>query len=363
MDLTLYKRNQRGAAYVWSVRVRGSTATYEWGQEGGKMQTKVREYAEGKQNRTAGAQAVFEAESVAKKKRRTGYLDSIEDADAHAREAAPLPMLATKLQDRKAPLPRNVFVQPKLDGMRCVGDTHTGALWSRKGKRFEKLDHIEGAVKGMLDGGVPPQCEWASKRPRYVDGELFIKGKTFPQISSLIRHGSPLVEYHVYDVVLDAPFRGRDEILHFAKWGGPIKFVEARSCADTMITSVHEQHVADGYEGTMVRPDDPEHYRPGARSKNLLKLKDFEDAEFECVDVKQEKHGVDNLGALELRLHEGDDRTFFARPKMTGEERLKIWRDPASVIGQQITVRYFELSKDGVPRFPVAVGVRPHHDT
>jgi DNA ligase-1 len=57
------------------------------------------------------------------------------------------------------------------------------------------------------------------------------------------------------------------------------------------------------------------------------------------------------LGALEVQLRDGTK--FSVGTGFSDAERRK-----PPEIGAIITVRYQELSKDGVPRFPSYVGVR-----
>ena len=51
---------------------------------------------------------------------------------------------------------------------------------------------------------------------------------------------------------------------------------------------------------------------------------------------------------------------FKARPKGTREQRT-LWFDNAdSYIGATLTVRYFEMTDDGIPRFPVGIAIRDY---
>lgn len=353
MECSLFQQNQRGSIQEWHVSVVGATAVYTWGQQNGKMQIKTRQYSVGKQKRSASEQAVFEAKSVIVKKRRQGYSDSILGADIETEERPPLPMLAKTLHSRKAPLPSTVFVQRKLDGIRCIADTHTGVLVSRQGVRLLKLGNIENAVKQMK--------QFLPQNVRYVDGELFVLGESFSTIVSLVRKGSSTVRYHVYDVICDLPFCVRLENLNIVNTvGEPLVAVVTEQICSEDIMIHHKMFTEEGYEGTIVRPNENGGYAPRARSNTLLKLKDFHDAEYMCVGSRQEKHGVENLGALELQMEDG--RTFFSRPASSVEERRELWINRERLVGQTITVRYFELTDDGIPRFPVAFHVRPSYD-
>ena len=56
------------------------------------------------------------------------------------------------------------------------------------------------------------------------------------------------------------------------------------------------------------------------------------------------------------------DQTFSVRPVGTHEERRAMYKNGASYIGKMLTVKYQELSNDGVPRFPVGLHIREDWD-
>jgi hypothetical protein len=49
---------------------------------------------------------------------------------------------------------------------------------------------------------------------------------------------------------------------------------------------------------------------------------------------------------------------FNCRPEGSQENRADLFKNRRELVGKYLTVRYFELSKDGIPLFPVGVGVR-----
>ena len=91
----------------------------------------------------------------------------------------------------------------------------------------------------------------------------------------------------------------------------------------------------------------------GSRSSTLLKVKTFHDTEAKVVGYKQGKgkHGT-VTGSLHCELSSGI--RFYVGTGLSDEDR----RDPPK-IGSVITFRYFEMSKDGVPRFPSFLRERP----
>ena len=107
------------------------------------------------------------------------------------------PMLAHKFDDSRVDWSLPVYIQPKLDGVRCLF-TKDGA-YSRTGKQFKNLAHIELAL-------IP----FFKQYPDVVlDGELYnhkLK-RDFEKIISLVRKQKPtaddrldaqhLVQFHV----------------------------------------------------------------------------------------------------------------------------------------------------------------------
>ena len=70
----LIKRNARGSNQLWKAVLQSNTITVTWGQENGKMQTKVEIYTEGKQNRTPEEQAQLHLNTMVTRKKRDGYI-------------------------------------------------------------------------------------------------------------------------------------------------------------------------------------------------------------------------------------------------------------------------------------------------
>ena len=104
-----------------------------------------------------------------------------------------------------------------------------------------------------------------------------------------------------------------------------------------------------GYEGLMVRLD--EKYE-NKRSKYLLKYKMFQDQEFTIIDIQE---GIGNkmgmVGSFVFETEEG--KRFNASPKFNWEECKYIWDNRDKIIGCTATVKYFNITPDGIPRFPV----------
>jgi DNA ligase-1 len=263
------------------------------------------------------------------------------------------PMLATGYAVSKVKYP--CMVEPKYDGIRCeiclIGnEVH---LLSRTGKELN----------------VPHLREWAEGHRDLLplDGEIYNhKELTFQQICSAVKCISPLTEklnYVVYDKPLSGYTNGMRRIILIREFKdiktGPVYLTESRVAhSDEDIQRYHDEFVAMGYEGAIIRNMDGKYIE--GRSNNLMKLKRFDTTEFEILLV-HEAAGQDKGTALfELRVPD-TPWTFHARPVGSKELRADYLRDKDQLIGKMCTVRHFGYTDGGkIPRFPVALGIRDY---
>lgn len=387
------KKCENDRTQVIFYEVENGTFSQEWGMEDGAKQLQTSKVTEGKNigkaNETTPAeQAVQEVRSKVNKKIAGGYQVTFRsgcfvDMELDIREDVPKPMLAKEYFEHCAKLKGRIYGQPKLDGNRCVADLHTGKLYSRTGKVITGVPHIEKQIKELgdyLDDFAYPDTddgEWTRENMlaiRWLDGELYTHAaKTFQGLQSIIRAGtvkedSGVVEYHVYDCIAPLEFATRDrfvvELLNDAhKQGYCDKIVDVETVefsalvTQEEITKYHDDCVARGYEGCMVRSNAPYQNK---RTDALLKLKMFKQEEYEILGMEQEVYD-EIVGALVCKLADG--RTFKARPAMTDEDRRDIWYNRRNYEkGWVATVKFQELTDEGIPRFPVCVGLRFEDD-
>jgi DNA ligase-1 len=173
---------------------------------------------------------------------------------------------------------------------------------------------------------------------------------------------SPHLLYHVYDIVDNTlSYEERLSVLqqmfdesHIVPPN--VRFVmTAEVKNEAEVFRNHKIFVSHGYEGTMIR-NPTMTYEIGKRSYSLLKLKDFVDAEFRIVNVIDGDGSDSGLAIFELETSTG--QKFNCRPEGTQENRAELFKNRKKLIGKYLTVRYQELSKDGVPIFPVGVSIR-----
>jgi DNA ligase-1 len=114
----------------------------------------------------------------------------------------------------------------------------------------------------------------------------------------------------------------------------------------------HDQCVADGFEGAMLKNVDGL-YMFQYNSSDVEKMKEFEDDEFEIIGGK-EGTGTDE-GCVIYRCKTKDGKEFDARPRGSVEDRQQMFKDLPNDIGKMLTVRFAEYSDDGIPQHPVGI--------
>lgn len=305
---------------------------------------------------TAQQQAVLEIEAIAKKKRDLGFHEEGQEWEGHI-----LPMHGLMLKNCWEHVIFPCALQPKYNGIRAATDG--GPWWGRKGLELlpEITAHIE-LIPETLGGLV-------------LDGELMLpNGYALAQTNSRTKkfydrkHDPSTLDltYYVFDIVdTDRTFAERLELRD--QWLEryqndtviPVPTYNCKSKED--IERYFQIAIRKGFEGIMVRNWDGL-YLPGGQgdSSDLLKLKPFEDAEWEiinCVDGRG-KEAETIIYVCKTK----DGREFSVHPEGSLADRKRLWYEfcvgTYDPVGKMLTVRYQELSEYGVPLFPVGVTVR-----
>lgn len=352
----------RKSDQMWSASIDDSEITYRWGKIGGAIQEQVSDVEFGKNigranETTPHEQALIEARAKVNKKIMEGYKKhSISGVflgvEFKKITQCPNVMLAKEYEKHKNKLPEKLIVQPKLDGIRCVANTITGELFSRRKEPINSVPHIS---RKILEMNLF-ECLGAE----WVDGELYNHDIEFQKIQSIVRtqkrihEDSEKIQYHIYDYISEDTNLSRIVKMACVGTSLPVVFVKSKITED--IHSAHAEFVSSGYEGSMIR--DPSAPYQQKRSDKLLKLKDFIQEEFEILSMDREEH-EDTLGAFVLRTKNGS--IFRSRPAFGDDERLELWE--SGVEARSVaTVKFQEYTPDGIPRFPVTVGIRSAAD-
>ena len=154
-----------------------------------------------------------------------------------------------------------------------------------------------------------------------------------------------------YDKYMD--LLDRDDLKHIV----PLEAQLAKTPADVQKT--HKKYTKAGHEGTVIRaPEAP--YEIGKRSKKVLKLKDFITEEYEITGFKEGKGK--EVGQIIFIVKTKKGQRFDVRPEGTAAERRAMFKKGSSYVGKLLTVKFFELTAKGIPRFPVGIkgGIRDY---
>ena len=283
------------------------------------------------------------------------------------------PMLAYPVSDKPIDYSKPVFIQPKLDGVRCLiqarvkrhiltpdlNDIEVKA-YSRTGKEWKNIDHILEELKPFF-----------FKHPNVVlDGELYNHDfrDDFEQIISMVRKTKPdaearaksrdNVQFHCYDMINKAVFHLRDEWLKSNLQESycviTVPTVKMTSEAGARLT--HAVNIKAGYEGSILRLNTPYQQK---RSHSLRKFKDFHDAEANIVGYEEGKGK--RTGTLGKFLMQDDDGNQFGCPPGKGHNYKDLAIMLANIhqyIGQRATFTYFERTKAGSYRHPLFKCIR-----
>jgi len=361
----LFKIDKLGRTCFWRVYVIEDQYFKESGILGGKVKTynPVRATPKniGKSNETNGfTQAIFEAYSDWKHKKDQLYTQDtpgqVEKVDIGSRLR---PMLAEKFTDQKHNVKYPCAVSRKLDGLRCMiyHDEEGVQILSRLGKKYQHFNGIRTEADTLM-----------KQYPDVVlDGELYSHNIPFNAISGAARSQSKPskydnnLEYYIFDLYIpaqpDISYKDRVALMKEMANGkfSRLKFVyyeEVKS--EDEIKEKHAQYVSEGYEGLMIR-NLSSVYRLGRRVKDLLKYKEFEDAEFKVVDVVEGMGSEVGAAVFTCVTPDGKD-TFNVRPRGSIEKRRIQFKNKSKYIGKMLTVRYQPISKETcLPRFPVGI--------
>jgi len=327
----------------------------------------------GKSNETSAYdQALLEAESTWKQKLDKGYVQNVTDLNKEVL----LPMLAQRFQERKHDIIYPAYVQPKLDGVRCLAkkiDNETMKYYSRMGKEYTTLEHLTSDLLKVLEVG------------QVLDGEIYSHDYTFQEMISFVkklRPESPNLEYYVFDsvpsskikveqllkdkfdlkahglkpFVFEERYKSLVEIFQLISKKSKIRLLKTEKIqTEDDVYSKHNEYVKAGYEGIIIR-NITGLYSLKKRSKDLQKYKEFKDEEFIITG------GVSSTGTetdcIIFNVKNKKDQEFAVRPRGSFEQRKQWLKNIDKLIGKKLIVRFQEKTDAGLPRFPVGIAIR-----
>ena len=283
------------------------------------------------------------------------------------------PMLAYAASKKPIDYTEPVYIQPKLDGVRCVIQAELIKIihedyvvlvtaYSRTGKEWKNINHILEQLKPFF-----------AKYPNVIlDGELYNHDlrDDFEKIISLVRKTKPtdedrleaarLTQFHCYDIIDEKLlFDLRIEFVTQALMllGDSIYSVDTnRIFADSQAKLWHKINLKRGYEGSIVRTNDTYQCK---RSHNLRKFKDFSDAEAYIVGYEEGQGKRE--GTLGKFLMQDEDGNQFGCPPGKGynyEDMREMLNNIHEYMGQTATFTYFGRTKANSYRHPLFKALR-----
>ena len=281
------------------------------------------------------------------------------------------PMLAYKVDKKPVDWSEKVYIQPKLDGIRCViyvDDKENIRCFSRTGKEFHNLEHIKLSLRKFFFDCANVDV--------ILDGELYNHKlrNDFEKIVSLVRKQKPtpedrlnaqhLIQFHCYDyieTVMNQPYSYRMHQLIDVNQGtlysACVKYVETNLVNSKEAAQLrHQYNLNNGYEGSILRLDKPYQQK---RSYNLQKFKDFSDTEATIIGYEEGKGKRE--GTLGKFLMQDDDGNQFGCPPGKGynyKDLADILKNIHKYMGQRATFTYFERTQYGSYRHPLFKTIR-----
>lgn len=336
---------------------------------GGKLTTNSPHTCEAKNTgklnaTTAKSQAIKEAAAKWEYKLAHGYTANTETVDMVEYKE---PMLAKQFNDYADEVTYPVYIDQKLNGMRC--NATASGVKSRKGKNIHTISHIVKALVPLFKKYPALYLDGELYNPVYKNSlnkliELTSVGIKLEDVTPELRAESEkIVQFHIYDgfgyqgIESDSHFKLRRDSLRVLLKNTPyvcvLRYSLGFDLADVMSALANTKK--EGGEGVIIRWGNcPYEFK---RSKYLLKLKNFISEEFRILDVEQGNGswvGCVKRVILELP-HPTKDRdgnvvvNFASNIEGSVEWLRQMWQDRAKVIGQLATCEFQEYSNYGIP--------------
>jgi DNA ligase 1 len=367
----LFKKTSTGAIQFWDISggIAGIgdhgliTTTYgQLGTDNPQTTSDIIDVGKniGKANETSPAeQAELEAKSRWEKKQKSGYVTTRDGAEgdevSELIEGGIVPMLAHTFEKQGHKIKYPCYVQPKLDGIRCIAIVKDGkcTLWSRTRKPVTSCPHIVKALEKIFP-----------KDSVTIDGELYnhLYRENFEHIVHLVRQETPDpkhtdVQYHIYDLVNGNPFSERAvELNDLIKVSDPLFPVQTALLeSEDFVGDIYTTYRKMGYEGAMLR--NAKGLYANKRSSDLIKVKEMKDEEFDIVGIEEGRGKLSgHVGAFICKTQDGQE--FKAKPAGATERLREYFLDMSLWQGRQLVVQFQDLTSYGIPRFPVGLRLK-----
>lgn len=254
------------------------------------------------------------------------------------------------------------YLQPKYDGIRCLASLQKDgvAMTTSSGNQFVFLGHIKKALKEAFE---------SYGKPIILDGEMYCHNTPFQDITAACRscRSKPhekegIMKFYVFDIKGPGTF--------------PERWEKLENFFENYVNNVHSKHLIlsktyfsdkiekyltkfeqQGFEGLIYRFPDSTYDTSTKYTSQMFKYKRFVDGEYEIIGVKQGTGTKKGCAVWLCTSLKGD---FEVTPKCTVEKGREYFQNKDKYIGKMLTVKYQELSRKGIPRFPVGIAIRDY---
>jgi len=248
------------------------------------------------------------------------------------------------------------LISRKCDGVRCIA-IKTGEnkieLCSRSGIKFETLGEIEKELINLPGGTI-------------LDGEICLVDKDdnedFQHIMKEIHkkdHTIKNPKYLVFDILninefyfgnrqrtLSVRLKELEEVVSKFK---KVEMLSQLPYSESNMILMQENVAKFGWEGLMLRKDT---FYEGKRTKNLLKMKSFHDAEYTVKSIvngpirfiQDGKEIEEEMLSKVIIIHK--DNEVGVGSGFSIDQRREFYKHPKKIIGKLITVKYFSESQN-----------------
>lgn len=351
---TLYGKDSKGKLRAWHVTTKGNEIILVYGLLDGKKTVKsipCEAKNVGRANATIPSQqAVIEAEAKWVKQKKSGYFETIREAEAYVPKN---PMKAKDYKDHKKKVTYPCYMQPKLNGVRMLTE-QSGSTWSKSGEPMAYPEHWErlGAYANACGG---------------MDGEIYagLNVLSLQAINSARQNNNEdtlKLKYYVYDLPRPGKtYQERAELMLLYEVAAPAEVVFVHAIlvhSESEADALYEKWVAMGYEGAVYRSMDGE-YEFEKRSDNLIKRKPRPTAEARIISVVKDRVGQ---GVMTVEAVNGEQvgvqfDLLMLKSSVPGMN-ARLYEDALTLIGKTIEYAYEELSDERVPTKPVGERLR-----
>lgn len=384
---TLYKLGAYDKINVWIISFDGSVLHTYWGTvenlANGSLQSSTRVVDLNSSGRNLYEQALLDARASWKTKcDKDGYSDKTIDKNILSMPA----MLAHTFNPTGKQVRFPAFTSRKYEGCRLRAneiDNDQIFMCSRGTQVINHFDNIRNNLKILFPyiRNVLTRV-FPDKHPLFrSDGELYTPEISVDEANGIARLGigSPastkehLFTYYIFDLIIDGKytyderlqilFQGYNECVREKKLSGIVIVEQDLVRSNAEILAKHDQYVAEGYEGVIIRmfggqteKEREQSYYKDRRCNAILKYKNFFDDEGVIIGASEDKEN-----SVIWRIKAKNGAIFDCRPRGRLEERRRLYNEyatnSANFIGRGFTYRYQSLNSNGVPQFATGIGI------